>query len=52
MPRQKDTDKGSGIEIEPKKIHEFKREPLRFKLMKSKVVTMDDTLKRIYRIRN
>lgn len=52
MPRQKDTGKGRELEVRPKKVHEFKREPLRFKLRESKVVAMDDALKQIYRIKN
>lgn len=51
-PRQKDTVKTAEIAVEqPKRVY-VPQEPIRFKLKKLRLVDIDDSLKRIYRIKN
>jgi len=38
--------------VTPKKAYHEKQEPMRFKVRKVRIVDLDDTLKRIYRIKN
>lgn len=42
--------KNYGVEASPKKVKLEKVEPIRIKLPNSKIIGMDDNLKRIYKV--
>lgn len=50
-PRQKDTIKTANSAVEPKSLY-VPKEPMRFKLKKTRLIDIDDRLKRLYRIKN
>lgn len=44
--------KSKELVLEPKKAYHEKQEPMRFRLRKVKLLDLDDSLKRVIRIRN
>lgn len=52
MYDSKQKDKTHELEVRPKKAYYEKREPMRLKLRKSRLIDIDDNLKRIYKIKN